>query len=65
MATALILSRAWQGCPPLAFSQNFVNRFLNNANRFLSCISKLYMFYFQIQMFNIDELYGGVILYNY
>ena len=53
-----------QGCPAVAFSQNFANRFLNNANRFLSCICKLYMFYLEIQMFNINNLYGGVIFSN-
>ena len=34
------------------YSQNF-------ANRFLSCICKLYMFYLEIQMFKINDLYGG------
>ena len=50
--------RTQQGCPPVAFSQNFENRFLKNANRFLSFICKLYMFYLKIQMFNINDLYG-------
>ena len=55
-----------QGCPSVAFSQNFADRFLNNANRGLSCIlCKIYMFYIEIQMFNSNDLYGGVIYSNF
>ena len=55
--------RTQQGCPPVAFSQSFENLFLKNANLFLSCIW-LYMFYLEIQMFNINDLYDGVIYSN-
>ena len=54
----------FQGCPLVAFLQNLANQFLNNGNRFLSCICKLYMFYFEIKKLNIIELYGGVIYSN-